>query len=115
MSINFDKSKFITIIALADRLYTYRQFVNSPPTRTANYSKCYSNFEIGTLVFSLLGFDNASWQLLEPMMTVEISAPIESQGAVMSIVTKRTGQIKTLEALQDWTNVVAEVSNNSLT
>lgn len=45
-------------------------------------------------------------------MTVEISAPIESQGTVLGLVSKRTGQIKSMEALVDWTTIVAEVSRN---
>ena len=36
-------------------------------------------------------FDDGTWMILEPIMTVEVTGPEEFQGACVSIISKRNG------------------------
>lgn len=57
-----------------------------------------------------VAFEEGAWQVLEPVMLVEVSAPLEFQGAVISIINKRSGIMLSQEGSADWFNMYAEVS-----
>ena len=55
-----------------------------------------------------------SWQILEPIMSVEINAPEEYQGTVIGQVNKRHGIITGSEVNEGWFTVYAEVPLNDM-
>lgn len=59
-------------------------------------------------------YDEASWQILEPIMEVEAVVPVEFQGAVMSQFNKRNGIISGNEGTADWVTIYAEVPLNCM-
>lgn len=59
-------------------------------------------------------FQNGSWQILEPIMLVEVTAPEEFQGAVMGHLSKRHGIITGTEGTEGWFTVYAEVPLNDM-
>lgn len=59
-------------------------------------------------------YEYGSWYLLEPVMTVEVSAPQEFQGAVLSSLGKRHGLIVSTDASDGWFTLVAEVPLNDM-
>lgn len=63
----------------------------------------------------VVAFEEGAWQVLEPVMLVEVSAPLEFQGAVISIINKRSGIMLSQEGSADWFNMYAEVSTVHLT
>uniref|UniRef100_A0A1A9WUF6 Elongation factor G, mitochondrial n=1 Tax=Glossina brevipalpis TaxID=37001 RepID=A0A1A9WUF6_9MUSC len=59
-------------------------------------------------------FQNGSWQLLEPIMLVEVTAPEEFQGSVMGQLSKRHGIITGTDGAEGWFTVYAEVPLNDM-
>ncbi|XP_075153790.1 mitochondrial translation elongation factor G 1 [Haematobia irritans] len=59
-------------------------------------------------------FQNGSWQILEPIMMVEVTAPEEFQGAVMGQLSKRHGIITGTDGNEGWFTVYAEVPLNDM-
>ncbi|XP_016990663.1 elongation factor G, mitochondrial [Drosophila rhopaloa] len=59
-------------------------------------------------------FQSGSWQILEPIMLVEVTAPEEFQGAVMGHLSKRHGIITGTEGTEGWFTVYAEVPLNDM-
>lgn len=59
-------------------------------------------------------FQNGSWQILEPIMLVEVTAPEEFQGAVMGQLSKRHGIITGTDGAEGWFTVYAEVPLNDM-
>ncbi|XP_076280554.1 mitochondrial translation elongation factor G 1 [Lasioglossum baleicum] len=59
-------------------------------------------------------FREGSWQILEPIMTVEVSAPMEFQGAIVGQITKRGGIISNTDSAEGWFTLLAEVSLNDM-
>ena len=57
---------------------------------------------------------NASPVVLEPVMTVEVNAPQEFQGAVLASLNKRRGAIAGSDASEGWFTVFAEVPLNDM-
>ncbi|KAJ1936491.1 Elongation factor G, mitochondrial, partial [Linderina pennispora] len=59
-------------------------------------------------------FKASSPRVLEPVMTVEVSAPIEFQGSVLGSVNKRKGIIVDTDTQEDYCVVTAEVPLNNM-
>ena len=59
-------------------------------------------------------FEDGTWMILEPIMTVEVTAPEEFQGACVGIVTRRNGVIKGVESSHNWFTVEAEAPLNDM-
>lgn len=59
-------------------------------------------------------FEMATWTLLEPIMNVEISLPVEFQGSVMGIISRRSGIVAGSEGKEGWVTLEAEVPLNNM-
>ncbi|VVC44206.1 Translation protein, beta-barrel domain,P-loop containing nucleoside triphosphate hydrolase,Translation [Cinara cedri] len=59
-------------------------------------------------------YEEAAWQILEPIMEVEAVVPTEFQGAVMGQFNKRSGIISGSEGTADWVTIYAEVPLNCM-
>lgn len=59
-------------------------------------------------------FENGSWQILEPIMMVEVVAPEEFQGSVIGQLNKRQGIITGTDGTEGWFTVYAEVPLNNM-
>lgn len=59
-------------------------------------------------------YEEAAWQVLEPIMEVEAVVPVEFQGAVMGQFNKRSGIIGGSEGTADWVTIYAEVPLNCM-
>lgn len=66
------------------------------------------------MLYVLPAYEFGAWQVLEPIMAVEITAPTEFQGSVMGQVQKRKGIITGTDATEGWFTVNAEVSLNAM-
>lgn len=59
-------------------------------------------------------FENGNWQILEPIMMVEVVMPEEFQGAVIGQLNKRCGIITGTDGTEGWFTVYAEVPLNNM-
>nr|XP_022914359.1 elongation factor G, mitochondrial [Onthophagus taurus] len=59
-------------------------------------------------------FEKGFWQILEPIMQVEVTAPDEFQGTVISQLNKRHGIVTGTEGIEGWCTVHAEVPLNDM-
>ncbi|EFX86606.1 hypothetical protein DAPPUDRAFT_312968 [Daphnia pulex] len=59
-------------------------------------------------------YENGFWHILEPIMSVEITAPDEFQGTVIGQLNKRHGIITGTEGNDGWFTVYAEVPLNDM-
>lgn len=59
-------------------------------------------------------FENGGWQILEPIMMVEVVTPDEFQGAVIGQLNKRQGIITGTDGTEGWFTVYAEVPLNNM-
>lgn len=59
-------------------------------------------------------YEEASWQVLEPIMDVEAVVPVEFQGAVMGQFNKRSGIISGSDGSSEWITIHAEVPLNCM-
>lgn len=59
------------------------------------------------MLFSV--FDKGAWQILEPVMNVEINVPDEFQGTVMAGINKRNAVIKSTEGNEGFYTIYCEV------
>jgi elongation factor G len=55
-------------------------------------------------------FDQGMWQILEPIMSVEITGPDEFQGTVMGQLNKRHSILTGTDNHEGWFTIFAEVS-----
>lgn len=61
-------------------------------------------------LLSRLVQEYGQWQLIEPVMLVEINAPSEFQNAVHALVVKRFGIVSAIDPREDWFTMMAEVN-----
>lgn len=59
-------------------------------------------------------FEKGFWQILEPIMSVEITCPEEFQGSVIGQLNKRHGIITGTDGNEGWSTVYAEVPLNDM-
>ncbi|XP_014215435.1 elongation factor G, mitochondrial isoform X2 [Copidosoma floridanum] len=59
-------------------------------------------------------FENGTWQVLEPIMLVEITGPEEFQGSVMGQLNRRKGIIVSIDSNDGWFTIYAEVPLNEM-
>ncbi|CAG0913875.1 unnamed protein product [Notodromas monacha] len=59
-------------------------------------------------------YGDSSWQILEPIMLVEVMVPAEFQGPILAMLTKRSGIITNTEATDDWVTLTSEVPLNEM-
>ncbi|KAF9407699.1 hypothetical protein HW555_012372 [Spodoptera exigua] len=59
-------------------------------------------------------FDDGAWQILEPIMFVEVTLPEEFHGTVVGQLNKRGGIITGSEGTEGWTTIYAEVPLNNM-
>lgn len=59
-------------------------------------------------------FEEGHWQVLEPIMNVEVSAPLEFQGAVMAGLTKRNSVMKGSDSNEGYFTIYCEVPLNNM-
>ncbi|KAF7723410.1 Elongation factor G, mitochondrial [Apophysomyces ossiformis] len=71
-------------------------------------------FRIATKNAFASAFANANPTILEPIMNVAITAPIEFQGAVIGGLNKRKGTVVDTEIQEDYFNVTADVPLNDM-
>jgi elongation factor G len=55
-------------------------------------------------------FAAGNWQIIEPIMCVEVTTPEEFQGIVMGHLNRRHGIITGTDGLEGWVTVFAEAS-----
>ena len=59
-------------------------------------------------------YDLGRWQVLEPIMTVEVTAPIEFQGAVTAQMQRRHAVVTGTDSAGDWVSLFCEVPLNDM-
>lgn len=59
-------------------------------------------------------FDLGKWRVIEPIMLVEIVAPIEFQNSVLSGISKRSGLLQGREQTEGWFTASVEVPLNKM-
>lgn len=59
-------------------------------------------------------FDMGKWRILEPIMSVEVVAPMEFQATVLTGVSKRNGIVTQREQTEGWFTAYAEVPLNKM-
>jgi len=59
-------------------------------------------------------FEFGVWQVLEPIMDVEVTAPIEFQGSIIQQINKRHGIVTGSDGTEDWVTIHAEVPLNEM-
>jgi len=55
-------------------------------------------------------FEAGNWQIIEPIMSVEVTTPEEFQGVVMGQLNRRHGIITGTDGLEGWLTLYAEAS-----
>jgi len=55
-------------------------------------------------------FGAGNWQIIEPIMSVEVITPEEFQGVVMGQLNRRHGIITGTDGLEGWLTLYAEAS-----
>jgi elongation factor G len=71
-------------------------------------------FRIASAAAFRAGFRAANPIILEPIMNVEVTAPMEFQGVVVSNLNKRKGVVLQTETILDSFTVIARVSLNNM-
>ncbi|XP_073988417.1 mitochondrial translation elongation factor G 1 isoform X1 [Rhodnius prolixus] len=59
-------------------------------------------------------FEEGAWQILEPIMTVEVTVPEEYQGTIIGHLNKRQGIITGIDGNDSWSTITAEVPLNNM-
>jgi len=71
-------------------------------------------FRVAAIAATKQAFENASPSLLEPVMAVEVTAPTETQGTVVGLLSRRNGVITGTETSTEYFTVNAEVPLNDM-
>ncbi|CAG0887145.1 unnamed protein product [Cyprideis torosa] len=71
-------------------------------------------FTIATLESIKQAYSNGSWQLLEPIMSVEITVPDDFTGSIIGAISKRGGQLAGTDGSQGFSSVYAQVPLNKM-
>eukprot|EP00019_Armaparvus_languidus_P002965 CAMPEP_0168605710 /NCGR_PEP_ID=MMETSP0420-20121227/16142_1 /TAXON_ID=498008 /ORGANISM="Pessonella sp." /LENGTH=666 /DNA_ID=CAMNT_0008645245 /DNA_START=200 /DNA_END=2197 /DNA_ORIENTATION=- len=71
-------------------------------------------FSTCTSMATKQGLQNSSPVILEPIMKVEVSAPVEFQGSIIGNLTRRRGLIVGSETVDDYVNITCEVGLSSM-
>ncbi|KAJ1990914.1 Elongation factor G, mitochondrial [Coemansia spiralis] len=71
-------------------------------------------FRLATFHAFRESFKASSPRILEPVMTVEVSAPVEFQGTVLGSLNKRKGMIVDTETQEDYCVITSEVPLNNM-
>ncbi len=56
-------------------------------------------------------FEYGIWQMIEPIMTVEVIGPSEYLGTVIAQLSKRNGFMKSSTEFEGWFTIISEVSH----
>merc|ERR1719295_1995664 len=59
-------------------------------------------------------FENGTWQILEPIMKVEVTGPEEFQGTCVSMLTQRGGIITAVDTSEGWFTAEGEAPLNNM-
>ncbi len=59
-------------------------------------------------------YEDGTWLIIEPVMYIEINAPEEFQGAVMALMTKRSGVVTGTEGGDGWITLSVEAPLNEM-
>jgi len=59
-------------------------------------------------------FEEGGWQIIEPIMSVEVTCPDEFQGVVLGQLNKRHGIITGTDGTEGWSTIYAEVPLNDM-
>lgn len=59
-------------------------------------------------------FELGKWRIIEPIMLVEIVAPVEFSNSVLSGISKRSGLLQSRERTEDWFTANVEVPLNKM-
>lgn len=61
------------------------------------------------LYLYVIAFEEGQWLVLEPIMSVEVIAPTEFQGIILSQISKRSGVVTGTDAVDNWFTLFSEV------
>lgn len=59
-------------------------------------------------------YEEGHWQILEPIMMVEVNVPLEFQGSVLGQLNKRSGVMTGSDLVEGWATLFAEVPLNEM-
>ncbi|XP_022654457.1 elongation factor G, mitochondrial-like isoform X1 [Varroa jacobsoni] len=59
-------------------------------------------------------YERGNWHILEPIMTVEITAPDEYQGQVIASISRKHGVVSRTDSQDGWFTLIAEVALNEM-
>ncbi len=63
----------------------------------------------GTVFLLFAVYTYGNWQILEPVMKVEVTVPVQFQGAVLGTLNRRHGIIVAQETTMEYFTVLVEV------
>jgi elongation factor G len=59
-------------------------------------------------------FTEGKWQIIEPIMLVEVTGPEEFQNAIMGNINKRSGVVINSDTVNGWFTILCEVALNDM-
>ena len=67
-------------------------------------------FTYPNLLYNISVYENGEWQIIEPVMLVEVTSPTEYQGAVLAGLNKRHAIITGQDSTENFFTITCEVS-----